>query len=166
MAINKKFLNEGENVVFSTRTHVKVLAVPALLLVVLAGGGGYLSGQVSGSHKNTLLEVIWGIAVVLALVFCLVPFLKWLASTYTVTDRRLTTHTGVLARTGHDIQLARISDVSYEKGIVDRILGCGTLVIKDASELGVRLPDVPHVEQKQKVLSGLLYQGSKSDDGS
>jgi uncharacterized membrane protein YdbT with pleckstrin-like domain len=100
-------------------------------------------------------------------VFVAWPFLNWLASTYTVTTRRLITRHGVFTRTGHDIPLNRISDVSYERGIVDRMLGCGTLVISDASERGrVALPDVPHVEQLQLKISDLLYQLHKStDDG-
>ena len=72
------------------------------------------------------------------------PFLRWLTTTYTVTDRRLITRTGILSRRGHDIPLARISDVAYEHGLVDRMLGCGTLVVSDASEHGrVRLPRHP-----------------------
>ena len=61
-------------------------------------------------------------------------------------------------RRGHDIPVPRISDVAYEHGLVDRILGCGTLVISDASEQGrVRLPDIPHVEQVQLKISDLLF---------
>ena len=38
------------------------------------------------------------------------------------------------------------------------MLGCGTLVISDASEVGrVELPDVPRVEQLQLKISDLLY---------
>jgi hypothetical protein len=38
------------------------------------------------------------------------------------------------------------------------MLGCGTLVISDASEQGrVRLPDIPHVEQVQLKISDLLF---------
>jgi hypothetical protein len=48
--------------------------------------------------------------------------------------------------------------VAYEHGLVDRILGCGTLVISDASEQGrVRLPDIPHVEQVHLQISDLLF---------
>ena len=72
----------------------------------------------------------------------------------------------LINRSGHDIPLARISDVSYEKGLLDRLLGCGTLVVSDASDRGrVALPDVPRVEEKQLMLSDLLYQGTKNDDG-
>ncbi|HET6152417.1 MAG TPA: PH domain-containing protein [Marmoricola sp.] len=163
-----KNLNPGENVVFTTRTHVKALAFPAVVLIVVAAVVGFLISQVSSdnSHKKDLYIAIVVVGALIVLWFCVRPFLNWLTATYTVTDRRLTTHQGVLTRSGHDILLSRISDVSYEKGILDRILGCGTLVIKDASELGVRLPDVPHVEEKQRVLSDLLFQGSQGNQRS
>ena len=85
-----------------------------------------------------------------------------------MTTRRLITRHGVLTRTGHDIPLNRISDVSYERDVIDRMLGCGTLVVSDASEVGrVELPDVPRVEQLQLKISELLYNlhNSRSDDG-
>jgi uncharacterized membrane protein YdbT with pleckstrin-like domain len=166
VAINPKLLNEGEHVVWSTRTHAKALLLPALVLIVAAGVGGYLS-SLPDDHKKVWLSLIWIVVLVVVLVYSVWPFLTWLTATYTVTNRRLTTHKGVISRTGHDIPLSRISDVSYEKGLLDRILGCGTLVVSDASEQGrVQLPDVPHVEQRQLALSDLLFQGAKNDDGS
>ena len=170
MAINPKLLNEGEHVVWSTRTHVKALFVPALVLVVTAGVGGYLA-SIPDSHRKVWLTLIWVIAAIVIAVYSLWPFLNWFTTTYTVTNRRLTTHTGVISRKGHDIPMARISDVSYEKGLVDRLLGCGTLVISDASEQGrVALHDIPRVERHQLQLSDLLYHGSQPttsphDDG-
>ena len=170
MAINPKLLNEGEHVVWSTRTHVKALFVPAVVLIVTAGIGGYLSG-LPDSHQNVWLTLIWVIAGLVILVYVVWPFLKWFTTTYTVTNRRLTTHRGVINRTGHDIPLARISDVSYEKGLLDRIFGCGTLIVSDASEQGrVALDDVLRVEKLQLKLSDLLFHGSEpatspADDG-
>jgi uncharacterized membrane protein YdbT with pleckstrin-like domain len=169
VAINPNLLNEGERVVWSTRTHVKALFVPALVLIVTAGIGGYLS-SLPDSHQGIWLLIIWVIAGLVILVWSVWPFLNWFTTNYTVTDRRLTTHSGVLSRTGHDIPLPRISDVSYEKGLVDRIFGCGTLVVSDASETGrVALADVPHVERLQLQLSDLLFHGSppadRQDDG-
>ena len=168
MAINKKLLNDGEVIVFSTRTHVKALLVPALVLIVVAGAAGYGLGQVDNDIASYAIAAV---ALVLVLVYSVWPFLKWLTASYTVTNRRLTTHQGVISRTGHDIPLARISDVSYEKGLLDRILGCGTLIVSDASEQGrVQLPDVPQVERRQLQLSDLLFQGAerdpRHDDGS
>lgn len=162
-----KTLNPGEEIVFHTRTHIKALFVPALLLIVIAGAAGFLASLPSSDNdnKNAIYIAIAVVAALLAIWFFVRPLLTWLTATYTVTNRRLTTHQGVVTRTGTDIQLARISDVSYEKGLLDRILGCGTLVISDASDLGVKLPDVPGVAEKQRILSDLLFQGSAQHDG-
>lgn len=164
MAINPKNLNPGETIVFSTRTHIKALVIPALVLIVVAGAAGYLlQATHNKAHQNISWDIIAVASIGIVFWFTVRPFLNWLTATYTVTNRRLTTHTGVISRSGHDIPLSRISDVSYEKGLLDRLLGCGTLVVKDASELGVKLPDVPRVEEKQRVLSDLLFQDSQRD---
>ncbi len=164
MAISSRLLNEGENVVFSTRTHAKALLLPALVLLVALGLAAWLTKLTDG----VFVDGGWVLAGLVVLVFAVWPFLNWLASTFTVTSRRLITRHGVFTRRGHDIPLNRISDVSYERDVIDRMLGCGTLIISDASELGrVALPDVPRVEQLQLKISELLYNlhDTRSDDG-
>lgn len=163
VALNPKHLNEGEEIVFSTRTHVKVLFIPALVLLLTATAAGFLLAVV---EQTWLTWVVVVVAVLVVLVFSVWPFLEWWAATYTVTNRRLTTHRGVVNRTGHDIPLSRISDVTYEKGLVDRFFGCGTLKVSDASDVGaIRLHDVPRVAQLQLMLSDQLYHGSRNDAG-
>jgi uncharacterized membrane protein YdbT with pleckstrin-like domain len=164
VAFNRKLLNEGEYVVVSTRTHIKALLVPALWLIVVAAAAGYVSSFPRGNAKPLLLAVIWGIALVVLIWLTLKRFLTWLTTSYTVTNRRIITRTGILSRRGHDIPVPRISDVAYEHGIIDRMLGCGTLVISDASERGtVRLPDIPQVEHVQLQISDLLFGHTGGD---
>ena len=154
----ERHLNSGESVVFTTRTHPKAIALPVLIAVVVVAVAIAASVVV---HGNVRLAV-WVIALLAILWFTARPVLTWLAATYTVTDRRVLTRIGILTRRGHDIPLNRISDVSYEKGVLDRLLGCGTLVISDASTQGrVALPDVPHVEQRQLQISDLLFHGAR-----
>ena len=98
-----------------------------------------------------------------------IPFLRWMTTTYTVTNRRLITRRGIITRSGRDIPLFRINDVAYEKGLLDRLLGCGTLVISDATEkAGVELTDIPNVEQVHLQISDLLFarDDGSDDDGS
>ena len=168
MAISRKLLNDDEFVIVSVRTHVKALLVPALVLIVIAAAAGYLSTLPSGDPRGFLVLVIWVVACLLILWLVVRPFLAWLTTTYTVTNRRLITRSGILTRRGHDIPLARISDVAYEHGLLDRILGCGTLVISDASEQGrVRLHDIPQVEQVHLKISDQLFdpEEHRADDG-
>ncbi len=152
----------------STRTHAKALFLPALVLIVVAAVAGYLTTVPSGAHAGWWRLAIGVVTVVLLLWFTVGPFLRWLLTTYTFTDRRLITRTGILTRRGHDIPMNRISDISYEKSLLDRAFGCGTLVVSDASEVGrVELRDIPHVEQAQLRVSDELFHGSRrSDDGS
>jgi uncharacterized membrane protein YdbT with pleckstrin-like domain len=161
VVISRKLLNDDEFVVVSTRTHVKALLLPAVLLIVVAAVAGYLTTLPSGDPRQLLVLVIWIVALGVIAWWVLRPFLAWLSATYTVTNRRLITRRGVLTRRGHDIPLHRISDVAYEHGLLDRILGCGTLVISDASEFGrVELHDIPQVEQVQLAISELLSEGA------
>lgn len=168
MGISKRLLNDDEHVLVSTRTHVKALLLPALVLILLAGVAGFLSSLPGGEARDVLVLVIWAVALLAILWFVVRPFLGWLTTTYTITNRRLITRHGIITRRGHDIPLARVSDVAYEHGLVDRVLGCGTLVISDASEYGrVKLHDIPHVEQVHLRLSEQLFDPDAhlADDG-
>lgn len=167
MGISKKLLADGEHVVLSVRTHPKALIGPvALLILVLAG---VITAAMLQSN-NTIVGIAAAVvAVPVVIVWVIIPFLRWMTSTYTVTNRRLITRRGILTRTGRDIPLFRINDVAYEKSLIDRILGCGTLIISDATEkAGVVLPDVPNVEQVHLQISDLLFDNDdgNDDDGS
>ncbi len=169
VAISPKLLTDGESVVVDTRTHPKALIGPGLVLIVTLAVAIFLDRLVD---NGVVSLVIWILAAVVVVWWVLRPFLDWLTSTYTITTRRLITREGLIARKGHDIPLQRISDVAYDMGIIDRMLGCGTLVISDASTHGsVRLHDIPQVEQVQRQLTELLGSGStgasdrRDDDG-
>ena len=161
MALSKNLLNEGESIVVDTRTHPKALLLPILALVVLLAIGVFVQQVVD---KTIVTEVVWVIVLVGVIWFFARPVLIWLTATYTITTRRLITRHGVITRRGHDIPLTRVSDVAYEKDLIDRLLGCGTLVISDASTHGqVALPDIPHVEDVQRKLNDLLHDLHSED---
>jgi uncharacterized membrane protein YdbT with pleckstrin-like domain len=167
MGISAKLLGEDEHVVTSTRTHWKALIVPALVLLVVAGVGSFLAAVTpDGSWQGVARIAIAAVAVVVLAISVVKPFLDWYFATYTLTNRRLITRRGILNRSGRDIPLMRINDVSYEHGIVDRILGCGTLVIESAGERGqVVLHDVPHVERLHLRMTDLLFGGPDGRPG-
>ncbi len=159
MGISRRLLGDGEYVVASSRTHVKALLLPALLLILICGVGGFVAGLVP-QDPPLLVWLIWGLAAVAIGKWVVWPFLDWLSASYTVTNRRLITRHGVVTRVGHDIPLHRVNDVWYEHGLLDRVLGCGTLVVSAASERGeVVLPDVPNVEQLHLRITERLTDG-------
>ncbi|HET6561400.1 MAG TPA: PH domain-containing protein [Marmoricola sp.] len=174
MAISPKLLNEGEHVVVSTRTHAKVLLGALLVLLATAFVTAYLGTLVesnisSDGVRTTLGAIVGAIAVVVVVWFVLRPFVRWVTTTYTFTNRRFMQRSGLIAKEGRTIPLNRISGVDFEIGVVDRLFGCGTLVVSDASEEGrVPLKDIPRVEEVQRIVAEELHKISDrrtSDDG-
>ena len=101
--------------------------------------------------------VIGVVAVLVLMVWLIVPVLRWRTTTYELTTKRLRTRYGIITRNGRDIPLTRINDVSFEKGPLDRLLGAGRLVVESAGEHGqIRLRDIPHVADVQATLFKLV----------
>jgi len=172
VAFPSRLLNDGEHIVVTTRTHVKALLVPALLLIVLAAVAGFLVSIVPVSSAQPLVQiVVWLLAGLVAIWWVVKPFIAWLTTSYTFTNRRFVKRSGLVAKQGRTIPLNRISGVDFDIGVVDRIFGCGTLVVTDASETGsVLLHDIPHVERVQMQVSEELHRLAnpgyeRADDG-
>jgi membrane protein YdbS with pleckstrin-like domain len=156
VAISPKLLNEGETVVVDTRTHVKALIFPLFMLVVLLAVGTWLQVAID---EGVVTKAAWIVVAAGVIWFVLRPLITWATATYTFTNRRLITRSGVIVRRGHDMPLARISDIAYEFGPIDRLLGCGTLLISDASTHGtIKLHDIPQVEETQRRINDLLQK--------
>jgi uncharacterized membrane protein YdbT with pleckstrin-like domain len=97
------------------------------------------------------------VALVIDIVFVAIPLLRWRTTTYELTNRRLRLRAGLLTRTGRDFPLTRISDVSFAQGLLDRILGCGRLVVESPGEHGqLVLTEIPNVQGVQATLFQLV----------
>ena len=149
----QRLLGDDEEVVLDLHPHWKALLLPALLVPVVVGVASYLVFLVpDGWSVRTPLR--WAVVVLAILVLArwsVWPFLRWVTTRYVLTNRRVVIRSGVLARTGRDIPLTRVNDVSFRHSLIDRMLGCGTLTIESAGEHGqVILPEVPTVELVQR----------------
>jgi uncharacterized membrane protein YdbT with pleckstrin-like domain len=166
VAFPSKLLNPGEHVVVSTRSHVKALIGPLLVVVLLVAAVVVLSRLTDSTVAGGVAGVV---AVLVLLWFVVRPVVAWLTTTYTFTNRRFVKRSGFIAKEGRTIPLNRISGVDFQIGVIDRIFGCGTLVVSDASTAGsVLLHDIPDVEQVQLQVSDELHRlasGDRRDDG-
>src|SRR5580698_6730381 len=151
-------LTEGEHIVLRLHPHWKTVLRPILLLaVIIAAVIVALIYLPASANRAPVRLGIGVVAVLLALVFTLVPFLRWRTTTYELTNRRLRLRSGILTRSGRDFPLARISDVSFSHGVLDRILGCGRLVVESAGEHGqLVLTEIPQVVDVQARLFQLV----------
>ncbi len=149
-------LEVGEESVEVLHPHWKTLVRPVVVAfvvvaVVLAGEVFIPAGKAAAIERLALAVV----AIALLTCFLMYPLLVWRTTRYEVTTKRLRLRTGVIARDGRDIPLSRITDVSFRKSLLDRILGCGTLVVESAGEHGeTTLREIPHVER----VSAMMFQ--------
>ncbi|MFV0427063.1 MAG: PH domain-containing protein [Beutenbergiaceae bacterium] len=155
MSLPRKFLGAEEDVIVHMRTHGKALVAPVLGLILLAALTWASMTFIPPSRVGPW--IITGVVLVLFVILVLVPFLRWRTTTYTVTDRRVITRRGIINKSGHDIPLSRINNVTYERSLLDRILGCGTLELTTAAEEPVTLHDVPNVERVHVVMTEMLF---------
>lgn len=152
-----KLISADEQVVLRTRTHAKVLIGPSLLLIIIAGAAGAGAALVPSGYRPWGHYVVLGLGLLIALRWVVVPFLRWRRTTYTITTHRLIMRSGILRRVGKDLPLVRVNDVSSDRGLIDRLLGCGTLYLQTAADSGtIVLSDVPEVEEVQLAISELL----------
>ena len=160
MAFSEKLLGQGEHVVLHLRTHWKALigSVLVFLVLCLAAGAsvGVLVPMVAEGSRQILTWVVVGLAVILFVAFSLLPFLRWWTTTFTITNRRLITRRGILSKSGHDLPLIRINNVEYQRSLLDRMLGCGTLTLTTAAEDPLTLCDIPGIEHVHLQLGELM----------
>jgi uncharacterized membrane protein YdbT with pleckstrin-like domain len=132
--------------------------MPFLLLVLVVVVAAVLVVVIPHNRLQTDERIAVGvIALIVALIWTGIPFLRWRTTTYELTNRRLRLRRGIVSRTGRDFPLIRISDVSFSHGPIDRLLRCGKLIVESAGEHGqLVLNEIPEVEKVQATLFQLL----------
>jgi uncharacterized membrane protein YdbT with pleckstrin-like domain len=150
-----ELLVPGEQIVMHKHPHWKMLVLPVLVLLVVVAVAAFLAALIRAQTWAS-----WGwlalavIAVGVVGRFTVWPVLRWRTTHFVVTTRRVLVRDGVLSRQGIDIPMSRINSVQFRHAIVERMLGCGTLIIESASDEPLEFDDVPGVQR----VYALLYQ--------
>jgi uncharacterized membrane protein YdbT with pleckstrin-like domain len=162
MPFPEKLLNDGESVVVDVRPHVWVLAWPVFLAVVV------LAGSVVAAVLDAPTVVRWILVglLVLALLYLLARYVKWRATSLVVTNFRLIRRTGVLSRSGREIPLVQLADISYHQTLFDRIIGAGDLLLESAGrESDETFPSVPRPAVVQNEIYALITAARQGTAG-
>src|SRR4051794_10559001 len=114
MAYPARLLAADEDIVLDLHPHWKRVGLPLLLLPVGVGVASYGSFALPDNEARPWLR--WAILAVAALLLfrlTLWPFLSWQTTHYVLTTRRVVLRRGVLSRSGRDVPLTRVNDVSF-----------------------------------------------------
>jgi len=158
MGYPTKLLADDESIVYELKPHWRALVVPVIVLLLTLGFG------IFGIAKFENSGIRWTILVIMLLiliVWVVRPFLYWLTTQYVITDHRIIVRTGLISRSGRDMPLSRVNDVSFKKSVIERFLNCGTLMIESAGTQGqLVISSVPDVEDIQRE----IYRLHDEDD--
>ena len=158
MGFPENVLTSGERVELKMRPHWREVfasvLVGLLLLAVLIYVAWLTPNDTTG---NWIQWIVVAIGVLIAVFLVVMPILRWLTTHYVVTTHRVLVRRGVVTKTGKDITLSKITDVSFERTLLDRLTGSGTLRIESAGDS----PDetfraIPRSDRVQQVINRLI----------
>ncbi len=151
MTFPRDLLTQGEEVLEEFRPHWRMLAIPALwtIIAIAAIVAAYqLWDGTAPLAVSIVVAAAW-------LYFGAWRFISWFFTWYVLTNERLITRRGIIARRGVDIPLENINDVRFSQTVLERLLRSGDLIIESAGEMGQsRFSDIGSPEHFQS----LLYQ--------
>lgn len=139
MPFSQDNLHREEKIVLDLHPHWIMLAKGVVILVAAILFGGFV--QFGLTLTGTLDSFASGMAalfVIGALLYFLQRWIAWISTNFVVTTDRCIYREGIISKRGIEIPLERINTVFFNQGIVDRMVGAGTLTIESAGEHGVQ----------------------------
>jgi uncharacterized membrane protein YdbT with pleckstrin-like domain len=141
MTFPAKLLNEGEEVVLDLHPHWWFLVGPVAAVVVV------LVGTIVAAALKAPTAVVYVAAglLLLTVVWLLIRYTRWVTTSLVLTNHRLVHRSGFLAKSGREIPLDHINDISYRQRVFERLIGAGDVVIESAGQRSQEVfEDLPH----------------------
>ena len=154
MAFPRRLLVEGEELIIDLRPHWIALVMPAIATVATI----VVMLLLYRAFDVDILDIVVGVAGTLFLLaYPVRRLVDWLTSHFVVTSDRIIHRRGFIAKYSMEVPLEAINDVRFEQGILDRMIGAGTLVVQSASEAGRQVFD--HIRSPEDVQKTIYHQG-------
>ncbi|MGI8512644.1 MAG: PH domain-containing protein [Solirubrobacteraceae bacterium] len=121
-------LAPGEKILFQGHPSWRSILgyyLKGLLVAAVFGALAALVSRIAEDEVNTTWVVVAVLAVVILLL--LIGLLRRIATTYTITNRRLQIKRGIVARRVQETRLDRVQNVNTEQSALQRVLQVGTV---------------------------------------
>lgn len=156
MAFPRRLLHDGEEVVLDLRPHWSSLAGPSVSLIAALS----LLVMLAAFHVPEWLQLVAGALTMVALARFVLRYLRWAATSFSVTTDRLVHRRGVLARAAVEIPLERVNTVFFRQSLRERVLRCGDLVIESGGVGGRQsFSDIPRPSRVQAEIHEQMDRG-------
>ena len=153
-----RYLLPHERQVISVHEHPAVLIGPIALVLLGLAIAGFLSNTVTHGNSTAIL-IIWGAWVLLLLWFGFKVW-DWSVNYFVVTSHRLILAKGFIVRKIGMLPLTKVTDMSFQRTTIGRILGYGEFIVESAGQdqalRNVRF--IPYPEQLYLEVCGLIFK--------
>ena len=129
-----RYLAPSEHILHTTRRHWVVMAKPIGIWLLVLTIGGVVGLVTSPESTSSLIDRIVGLAALMATFYAGWEVAQWLAGAYVITDSRVLEVEGVLVRKVSALPLARVTDSTFRRTVLGRILGYGDLMLDSPGE--------------------------------
>jgi len=159
-----KYLLPHERQVITVHKHPAVLIRPIFEVLVGLAIAGWLSSAVAKGN-GTVILVIW-IAWALLLLRLAGKVVDWSVDYFVVTSQRFVLATGVITRKVNMMPLTKVTDMSFQRSTLGRILGYGEFILESAGQdQALRVVDhIPYPEQLYLEVCGLIFKDKDASD--
>jgi uncharacterized membrane protein YdbT with pleckstrin-like domain len=153
-----RYLLPHERSCITVRIHPATLAGP----LILAFGGLVAAGELT--RRSVRPKIVWG-AYLSVLLYFLQRVAARQATYFTVTDKRMILVSGFMVRKVAMMPLARVTDMSFQRSALGRLLGYGEFIVESAGqEQALRTINfLPHPEQLYLEVCGLVFPDTAAE---
>jgi len=128
-----RYLLPHERQVISVHEHPAVLIGPIALVLLGLAIAGFVSNSGVTHGNSTAILIIWGLWVVL-LLWLGVKIWDWAVNYFVVTSHRLILAQGVIVRKVGMLPLSKVTDMSFQRSTIGRVLGYGEFIVESAGQ--------------------------------
>ena len=159
MTFPTRLLAPGEEVYLDSRPHWSLLFWPSVVTVlVLAGCVAVVVLWSSAPVWMAWVLLGFGLA---ALANLLARYVSWRTKSFVVTSQRIVYRTGIVRRTGREIPIGRVQDVTYHQTVVERIVRAGSLTVESAGRQGQDpFPAIRRPDEVQSLINRVVGQAT------
>jgi uncharacterized membrane protein YdbT with pleckstrin-like domain len=159
-----RYLLPHEQEVITVRKHPAVLLAPVAWAVIGLVTVAVLSDTLL-RHDSALTWIVWAIWGLVFLRF-LWAAINWAVDYFVVTSHRFIQTSGLLSRKVAMMPLVKVTDMTFERSTLGRMLGYGTFILESAGQDQAlsRVDHIPYPEQLYLEVCSLIFPNNDGGD--
>jgi membrane protein YdbS with pleckstrin-like domain len=153
-----RFLLPHERQVITVHQHPAILIKPIFWVLIGLAIAGWLSNSVANGNGTVILIlwILWGVL----LLNLAVRVWAWAVTYFVVTSQRFVLASGIVTRNVNMMPLAKVTDMTFQRSALGRILGYGKFILESAGQdqALTNVDYLPYPEQLYLEVCGLIFK--------